>query len=79
MKQVDIFTDGACKGNPGPGGWAWVAIGISETECMDRHDAVEADTSAWIRLSSPTSSVSLLAALAHSTDMGFDPHSLYTP
>lgn len=20
--QVDIFTDGACKGNPGPGGWA---------------------------------------------------------
>lgn len=22
MKQVDMFTDGACKGNPGPGGWA---------------------------------------------------------
>lgn len=22
MKQVDIFTDGACSGNPGPGGWA---------------------------------------------------------
>ena len=22
MKRVDIFTDGACKGNPGPGGWA---------------------------------------------------------
>lgn len=22
MKQIDIFTDGACKGNPGPGGWA---------------------------------------------------------
>ena len=21
MKQVDIFTDGACRGNPGPGGW----------------------------------------------------------
>ncbi|MEM6266611.1 MAG: ribonuclease HI [Pseudomonadota bacterium] len=21
MKQIDIFTDGACKGNPGPGGW----------------------------------------------------------
>jgi ribonuclease HI len=20
-KQVQIFTDGACKGNPGPGGW----------------------------------------------------------
>ena len=22
MPEVDIFTDGACRGNPGPGGWA---------------------------------------------------------
>lgn len=22
MKQVNIYTDGACSGNPGPGGWA---------------------------------------------------------
>lgn len=21
MKQIEAFTDGACKGNPGPGGW----------------------------------------------------------
>ena len=21
MKQVTIYTDGACRGNPGPGGW----------------------------------------------------------
>ena len=21
MKNVDIYTDGACSGNPGPGGW----------------------------------------------------------
>jgi ribonuclease HI len=21
LPQVEIFTDGACKGNPGPGGW----------------------------------------------------------
>lgn len=24
MKQVEIFTDGACQGNPGPGGWGAV-------------------------------------------------------
>ncbi|MGB2130701.1 MAG: ribonuclease HI [Marinobacterium sp.] len=24
MKAVEIFTDGACKGNPGPGGWGAV-------------------------------------------------------
>jgi len=21
MKDIEIFTDGACRGNPGPGGW----------------------------------------------------------
>lgn len=21
MKEIDLFTDGACRGNPGPGGW----------------------------------------------------------
>ncbi len=21
MKEIDIYTDGACSGNPGPGGW----------------------------------------------------------
>jgi ribonuclease HI len=20
---IEVFTDGACSGNPGPGGWAW--------------------------------------------------------
>ena len=24
MKQVEVFTDGACSGNPGPGGWGAV-------------------------------------------------------
>ena len=22
-KPIDVYTDGACSGNPGPGGWAW--------------------------------------------------------
>ena len=21
MKEVELYTDGACSGNPGPGGW----------------------------------------------------------
>ena len=24
MSRVELFTDGACRGNPGPGGWAFV-------------------------------------------------------
>jgi len=23
VERLDVFTDGACSGNPGPGGWAW--------------------------------------------------------
>ena len=26
MKQVTIYTDGACSGNPGPGGWGAVLL-----------------------------------------------------
>ena len=33
MKHVEIFTDGACKGNPGPGGWgAILRMGEHEKE-----------------------------------------------
>ncbi len=24
QREVDLFTDGACSGNPGPGGWAYI-------------------------------------------------------
>ena len=26
MKHVDIYTDGACRGNPGPGGWGTILV-----------------------------------------------------
>lgn len=26
LPQVDIYTDGACKGNPGPGGWGALLV-----------------------------------------------------
>ena len=33
MNSVVIYTDGACKGNPGPGGWGvWLKSGPSEKE-----------------------------------------------
>ena len=33
MNDVVIYTDGACKGNPGPGGWgAWLRSGAHEKE-----------------------------------------------
>jgi len=33
LNEVVIYTDGACKGNPGPGGWgAWLKSGASEKD-----------------------------------------------
>ncbi|MBB3033438.1 ribonuclease HI [Alteriqipengyuania lutimaris] len=41
MSDVQIFTDGACKGNPGPGGWgALLRRGATEKELS----GAEADT-----------------------------------
>ncbi len=35
MKEVDIYTDGACSGNPGPGGWGAILSykGIEKEIC----------------------------------------------
>jgi ribonuclease HI len=30
MTSVEIYTDGACRGNPGPGGWAALLVSGSE-------------------------------------------------
>ena len=33
MKNIEIYTDGACSGNPGPGGWgAVLKYGNAEKE-----------------------------------------------
>ena len=30
--EVLVWTDGACRGNPGPGGWAAIVVGAGEPE-----------------------------------------------
>ena len=37
--KVELFTDGACKGNPGPGGWgALLKYGANEKELWGGED-----------------------------------------
>lgn len=42
MDKVDIFTDGGCSGNPGPGGWAYVII--SDGKVLSYSSGGEAQT-----------------------------------
>ena len=37
MKSVEVFTDGACRGNPGPGGWG--ALLRSGEHCRELYGA----------------------------------------
>lgn len=41
MKRIKIYTDGACSGNPGPGGWA--VVFNTEKEC-EQYSGGETDT-----------------------------------
>jgi ribonuclease HI len=53
MKTIEIFTDGACRGNPGPGGWGallrfqgrekelWGGAGDTTNNRMELQAAIE--------------------------------------
>jgi len=36
--DVQLFTDGACSGNPGPGGWAFVLRHVASGKELERSD-----------------------------------------
>ena len=41
---LEVYTDGACRGNPGPGGWAWAMIDgrqASGSEAMTTNQRME--------------------------------------
>ena len=43
MNQIiDVYTDGSCIGNPGPGGWGFVAV--QEGKAVYEENGDEADT-----------------------------------
>jgi ribonuclease HI len=39
MTQVELYTDGACRGNPGPGGWAALLIAGAERKELSGAEA----------------------------------------
>lgn len=47
LKKIEIFTDGACQGNPGPGGWGAILRynghekEISGGECCTTNNRME--------------------------------------
>lgn len=58
MKQVTLITDGACVGNPGPGGWAFI-LRYGE-HCKEASGGAPATTNNWMEI---TASIECLKAL----------------
>jgi len=42
--MLEVYTDGACSGNPGPGGWAYLVVSESGTETMARSGPIALTT-----------------------------------
>ncbi|KQW44675.1 MULTISPECIES: ribonuclease HI [unclassified Roseateles] len=62
--QVTIYTDGACKGNPGPGGWgAWLSSGGHDKELFGGEPET---TNNRMELTAP---IEALASLKRSCDV----------
>lgn len=40
MKKVEIYTDGACRGNPGPGGWGAILVCCGVEKILSGGDAM---------------------------------------
>lgn len=65
MKSVDIYTDGACSGNPGPGGWgAILKYGEVQKEISGGE---EMTTNNRMELMAAIASLSLLKEPCHVT------------
>jgi ribonuclease HI len=58
MTEVEIFTDGACRGNPGPGGWA--ALLVCGTERKEVTGAEAETTNNRMELSAAIGGLSAL-------------------
>jgi ribonuclease HI len=64
MKQVQLITDGACLGNPGPGGWAYVLRFNAHT--LEKHGSAPQTTNNRMEL---TAAIEGLRALKEACDV----------
>jgi ribonuclease HI len=60
VKRVDIYTDGACSGNPGPGGWG--ALLVSGSHEKEIYGGESATTNNRMELTAAVEALQLLKA-----------------
>ena len=75
MEEPDfrIWTDGACRGNPGPGGWGYIVRSSSGEEAV-QYDAAQRTTNNRMEL---TAAIEALQALRESCQVELTTDSTY--
>lgn len=68
MSDFIVYTDGACSGNPGPGGWAFVAVESSGTGTKIESSGSELNTTNnRMELTAVINGISFIKAIAYSS------------
>jgi ribonuclease HI len=60
LDQVRLFTDGACSGNPGPGGWAFIMHHPASGQTLEASGAEPATTNNRMELTGVIEGLSVL-------------------
>ena len=63
--EVQLFTDGACSGNPGPGGWAFVLRHLASGKDVERSGAEQDSTNNRMELMAVIQGLALLKWPCH--------------
>ena len=63
--EVLLFTDGACSGNPGPGGWAFIMKHVASGKVMEKSGAERQTTNNRMELQAVIEGLSALKRACH--------------
>jgi hypothetical protein len=65
LPRVELYTDGACSGNPGPGGWAFLLRHPASGKSIERAGAEMETTNNRMELKAVIEGLSALKSRSH--------------
>ena len=65
LPEVHLFTDGACSGNPGPGGWAYILRHPTTGKQLEQSDGERETTNNRMELTAVIEGLSALKMPSH--------------
>jgi ribonuclease HI len=67
--MIQVYTDGGCSGNPGPGGWAYVMVGSGDRDSVILAENWRAEKSTTNNRMELMAVISALRALKEKTEL----------